>query len=127
MFKDSRAFSSFAVDDLEAARPFYGATLGLDLHDSRQSGFLEIHLPGGRGVLVYPKPDHVPATFTVLDFGCSDVAAAVDALTAAGVRMKRHPELEADEKGISRSMGPAIAWFRDPAGNILSVVEDDGA
>lgn len=127
MFKDSKAFSSFAVADIEVARQFYGKTLGLDVRDSRESGLLELHLGGDAPVLVYPKPDHVPATFTVLNFQVADVEAAVDGLIAAGVQIERYPGMEMDEKGIARGMGPAIAWFTDPSGNILSVLgENEG-
>jgi len=124
MIKDSTAFSSFAVADTEIARRFYGKTLGLDVRDSRESGLLELHLGGARPVLIYPKPDHVPATFTVLNFQVADVEAAVDELVAAGVRIERYPGMEMDEKGIVRGMGPTIAWFTDPSGNIMSVLQD---
>jgi predicted enzyme related to lactoylglutathione lyase len=128
MFKDSRAFSTFAVADLAAARTFFGETLGLDVRDSRETGLLELHVTGGTPVLVYPKPDHVPATFTVLNFPVTDIEAAVDQLVAAGVEMERYPGVEQDAKGIARGGGgPSIAWFTDPAGNILSVLEDDRA
>ena len=127
MFKDSHAFSTFAVTDLAAARIFFGDTLGLDVRDSRE-GLLELHVTGGTPVLVYPKPDHAPATFTVLNFPVADVEAAVDKLVAAGVEMERYPGVEQDAKGIARGGGgPSIAWFKDPAGNILSVLEDDRA
>lgn len=127
MFDDSTPFSSFAVPDTEAARAFYGDTLGLDVRDSRESGMLELHLGGGAPVLVYPKPDHAPANFTILNFAVPDIDAAVDRLIAAGVRMERYPDFEQNEKGIARGpQGPAIAWFKDPAGNILSVLEDRG-
>jgi catechol 2,3-dioxygenase-like lactoylglutathione lyase family enzyme len=127
MFDDSTAFSSFAVPDTEAARAFYGDTLGLDIRDSRESGLLELHVGGGTPVLVYPKPDHSPANFTVLNFSVPDIDAAVDRLIGAGVRMERYPDFEQNEKGIARGpQGPAIAWFKDPAGNILSVLEAVG-
>lgn len=125
MFKDSKAFSSFAVADTELARQFYSKTLGLDVRDSREPGLLELHLGGAMPVLVYAKPDHVPATFTVLNFQVADVDAAVDKLIAAGVRMERYPGLETDDKGISRNRGPVIAWFTDPSGNILSVLGEN--
>lgn len=125
MFKDSRAFSSFAVKDTETAKAFYGDTLGLDVRDAREPGLLELHLGSGATVLIYPKDDHAPANFTVLNFSVADVDAAVDRLNAAGIRMARFPGLETDEKGIARGMGTAIAWFTDPAGNILSVLEAD--
>jgi catechol 2,3-dioxygenase-like lactoylglutathione lyase family enzyme len=123
MFKDNRAFSSFSVDDVPRAKQFYGETLGLDVAD--QMGGLELHLGGGSGdVFIYPKDDHAPASFTVLNFLVPDVDAAVDRLTAAGVRFERYEGIEADEKGIVRGNGdgPTIAWFEDPAGNVLSVM-----
>jgi predicted enzyme related to lactoylglutathione lyase len=127
MFDDGTAFSSFAVPDTEAARAFYGDTLRLDVRDSREAGLLELHIGGGSPVLVYPKPDHAPANFTVLNFAVPDIDAAVDGLIAAGVRMERYPDFEQNDKGIVRGpQGPAIAWFKDPAGNILSVLEDQG-
>ncbi len=127
MFEDGTAFSSFAVPDIEAARAFYGDTLGLDVRDSREPGLLELHLGGGAPVLVYPKPDHAPANFTVLNFAVPDINAAVDKLIGAGIRMDRYPDFEQNDKGIARGPeGPAIAWFKDPAGNILSVLEDQG-
>lgn len=125
MFKDSAAFSSFAVDDPAAAKAFYGETLGLDVRESSEPGLLELHLAGGTTILIYPKADHAPAGFTILNFQVTDVDAAVDRLNAAGVEMARYPGLEADEKGISRGNGPTIAWFTDPAGNILSVIQTD--
>ncbi|HXH88269.1 MAG TPA: VOC family protein [Gaiellaceae bacterium] len=122
MFKNTKAFSSFAVDDVPAAKRFYGETLGLELTEE-MSG-LDLHLSGGGEVFVYPKPDHTPASFTVLNFPVEDVDAAVDRLTEAGVRFERYEELGTDEKGIARgNEGPTIAWFKDPAGNILSVLE----
>jgi predicted enzyme related to lactoylglutathione lyase len=122
MFKDSHAFSGFAVDDLDTAKAFYGETLGLDVGVG-EMGILELHLGGGATVIVYPKPDYLPATYTVLNFPVPDVDAAVDRLNAAGIQMERYPGLEADAKGISRGNGPTIAWFTDPAGNIISVIE----
>jgi predicted enzyme related to lactoylglutathione lyase len=128
MLKDSQAFSSFAVDDVAKAKAFYGDTLGLDARDGRESGLLELHLNGGTAVMVYPKPDHVPATFTVLNFQVADIEAAVDGLIAAGIEIERYPGFEASPKGIVRDeRGPAIAWFKDPAGNILAVLEDERA
>jgi predicted enzyme related to lactoylglutathione lyase len=124
MFKDSKAFSGFAVKDLDAARTFYGETLGLDVSESSEMGLLELHLAGGTTVLVYPKEDHQPAVFTILNFPVPDVDAAVDQLNAAGIRMERYPGLETDEKGIARGEGPTIAWFTDPSGNILSVLSE---
>ena len=121
MFTDTKAFSGFAVPDLGQARAFYGDTLGL--RTSEDVGLLTLHLAGDRDVLVYPKPDHVPATYTILNFPVDDVDQAVDELTARGVTFEHYEGAGQDEKGISRGMGPTIAWFTDPAGNILSVLE----
>jgi catechol 2,3-dioxygenase-like lactoylglutathione lyase family enzyme len=120
MFRDTQAFSGFSVDDIGRAREFYGGTLGLDVRDFE--GMLELRLGGGATVLVYPKDDHVPATFTILNFPVDDVDRAVDELTAAGVSFERYPQFDQDEKGIMRGNGPDIAWFTDPAGNVLSVL-----
>jgi catechol 2,3-dioxygenase-like lactoylglutathione lyase family enzyme len=121
---DSPAFSGFAVPDVEAARRFYADTLGLRVEvDENMGGMLTLHLGGGANVLVYPKPDHRPATFTVLNFPVEDVDRAVDELAAKGVRFERYPGFDQDDKGIARGQGPAIAWFTDPAGNVLSVLE----
>jgi catechol 2,3-dioxygenase-like lactoylglutathione lyase family enzyme len=122
MFKDTHAFSGFSVDDLERAQEFYGQTLGLEV--SPENGLLTLKLGGGTNVLVYPKDNHVPATFTILNFPVDDIDRAVDDLTAAGVRLERYDGFEQDEKGIAHGPGPKIAWFKDPAGNILSVLED---
>jgi len=112
------------VDDIQRAREFYGGTLGLDV--SEEHGLLTLHLAGGANVLVYPKGNHEPASFTILNFPVSDIEAAVDELKRAGVRFESYEgELETDEKGIFRGGGPLIAWFRDPAGNILSVLETE--
>jgi predicted enzyme related to lactoylglutathione lyase len=126
MFKDSHAFSGFSVNDPSAAKAFYGQTLGLDVKDG-EMGTLEITLGSGAKVMVYQKDNHEPATFTILNFVVSDVEKAVDDLTNAGVRMEHYdmPEIKTDEKGILRGNGPNIAWFTDPAGNILSVLEQD--
>jgi len=122
MFENTKAFSGFAVHDVAAARQFYGETLGLRVSD--EHGMLTLHLAGGRDVLVYPKPDHAPATYTILNFPVDDIDAAVDELARRGVTFERYDGFEQDEKGISRSDdGPPIAWFTDPAGNILSVLE----
>ena len=116
-------FSSFAVDDVEKAREFYADTLGVKVSDGPM-GVLSLDLADGRSVLVYPKPDFTPATYTVLNFQVDDVDAAVDDLTGRGVRLERYEGLDQDAKGISRSPGaPVIAWFKDPAGNILAVVQ----
>ena len=121
MFTDTKAFSGFAVDDVEQARAFYGETLGL--RTSEEHGMLTLHLAGDRDVLVYPKPDHAPATYTILNFPVDDVDTAVDELSARGVTFERYEGMGQDEKGIMRGQGPDIAWFRDPAGNILSVLK----
>jgi catechol 2,3-dioxygenase-like lactoylglutathione lyase family enzyme len=124
VLRDSHAFSGFSVDDVAAARTFYGETLGLDV--SEENGMLTLALASGGRVLVYPKPDHTPATFTVLNFPVPDIEAAVDGLAGRGVRFERYEgtEIETDERGIFRGGGPLIAWFTDPAGNVLSVLED---
>lgn len=123
MFGDTKAFSGFAVDDLAKARAFYEGTLGVRV--TEQGGLLTLHLAGGdRPTLVYPKGDHAPATYTILNFPVEDVDAAVDALVERGVEMERYPGTDQDERGISRDPnGPRIAWFTDPAGNILSVLQ----
>ena len=123
MLADSRAFSGFAVPDIEQATRFYGDTLGLRVEE--QNGLLNLRLAGDREIVVYPKPDHVPATYTILNFVVEDVEQAVDDLAARGVRFERYDGFEQDEKGISRAPeGPPIAWFADPAGNILAVLEE---
>ncbi|MFE2744546.1 VOC family protein [Streptomyces scopuliridis] len=122
MFGNSRAFSGFAVNDIEKARQFYGETLGLKVEE--EHGLLRLRLAGGVAVLVYPKPDHTPASFTILNFPVDDIDAAVDELGRRGVTFERYPGMEADDKGVFRGGGPYIAWFTDPAGNILSVLQD---
>ena len=122
MFGSTKAFSGFSVDDIDAARAFYGETLGLRV--SEQNGLLTLHLAGDRDTLVYPKPDHVPATYTILNFPVPDIEAAVDELAGKGVRFQRYDHLKADDKGIFRGGGPLIAWFTDPAGNVLSVLQE---
>jgi catechol 2,3-dioxygenase-like lactoylglutathione lyase family enzyme len=121
MLTESKAFSGFAVDDLDEARRFYGETLGL--RTSEEHGLLTLHLAGERPTLVYPKPDFVPATYTILNFPVDDVDRAVDELAGRGVRFERYDGFEQDDRGIARGQGPPIAWFTDPAGNILSVLE----
>jgi predicted enzyme related to lactoylglutathione lyase len=123
MFSDTPAFSSFAVDDLDAARSFYGETLGLTVSDGPM-GVLSLALAGDRSVLIYPKPDFTPATYTILNFPVDDVEAAADELSSRGVEFERYEGFEQDEKGIARAEGPAIAWFKDPAGNILAVLQE---
>ncbi|MBP0460190.1 VOC family protein [Streptomyces montanisoli] len=122
MLGASEAFSGFAVDDIEAAQGFYGQTLGLRVTEA--NGLLTLELGGGTRVLVYPKEKHAPASFTVLNFPVDDIEAAVDELVSKGVRMERYPGMPADERGIMREGGPYIAWFTDPAGNVLSVLQD---
>ncbi len=122
MLASSRAFSGFSVDDLHQARQFYGETLGLAT--SERYGLMTLHLHGDRDTLVYPKEDHVPATYTVLNFPVDDIEAAVDELTRRGVHFERYPGSSQDEKGINRGEGPYIAWFKDPAGNVLSVLQE---
>jgi catechol 2,3-dioxygenase-like lactoylglutathione lyase family enzyme len=121
MLTNSKAFSGFAVDDAQKAREFYGETLGLET--SEEHGLLTLHLAGGRDTLVYPKPDHTPATYTILNFPVDDIEKSVDELSARGVRFERYDGFEQDERGIARAGGPYIAWFRDPAGNVLSVLQ----
>ncbi|MFD3870455.1 VOC family protein [Streptomyces sp. NPDC058623] len=122
MFEETKAFSGFAVNDIPRAKEFYGDTLGLRV--SEENGMLVLHLAGDTDVLVYPKDDHEPAGFTILNFPVPDVERAVDELTAAGVSFERYPGFDTDAKGIVRgSEGPPIAWFKDPAGNVLSVLE----
>ena len=123
MLADSPAFSGFAVDDLDRARTFYEDTLGLSMSDAGMGGVARLQLGGGTTVIVYAKPDHVPATFTVLNFPVPDVEKAVDELAARGVEFQRYENPPTDEKGIMRAGGPLIAWFTDPAGNIFSVLE----
>jgi len=128
MLRESNAFASFSVDDLTRAKDFYGGILGLDAQQLPQG--LRLRLEGGTTVFIYAKPDHQPATFTVLNFSVDGVDKAVDELTARGVRFEIYdqPDLKTDDRGISRANGggPTIAWFRDPAGNFLSVLETHG-
>ncbi len=125
MFKDTKAYSGFSVNDLAAAKEFYGHVLGIDVVE--QSPGLCLRIAGSNGVLVYPKENHQPATYTMLNFPVDDVDAAVEALTAKGVVFEHYPSMT-DEKGIARGLktgqGPDIAWFKDPAGNILSVLHE---
>ena len=126
MFGNTKAFSGFAVDDIKKARQFYAETLGLEV--TEENGMLTLHIAGDRPILVYPKPNHTPASFTILNFPVDDIEAAVDQLTARGVVFERYEGTPAatDERGIFRGGGPLIAWFTDPAGNVLSVVEAEG-
>jgi len=119
MLKDSKAFSGFSVDDVAAAKAFYADALGLGA--SETNGMLMLHLGGGRDTLIYPKPDHVPATYTILNFPVPDIESAVDELESRGVAMEHYDFT--DPRGINRRGGTPIAWFKDPAGNILSVIQ----
>jgi catechol 2,3-dioxygenase-like lactoylglutathione lyase family enzyme len=125
MFRDTRAFSGFSVDDVDKAQRFYGDTLGLDT--SVENGIMTIHLAGGGEVIAYPKDDHEPATSTILNFPVDDIEAAVDALSERGISFERYEQMASDfdERGIFRGGGPLIAWFKDPAGNVLSVIKVD--
>ena len=125
MLAESKAFSGFAVPDIEEARRFYGETLGLEVELMEGPGLLTLHLAGDRPTLIYPKPDFEPATYTVLNFPVDDVDAAVDELTSRGVQFEKYDGFDQDEKGIARGNGPEIAWFKDPAGNILSVLHGE--
>jgi catechol 2,3-dioxygenase-like lactoylglutathione lyase family enzyme len=126
MFRDSHAYAGFSTNDIEKAREFYGQTLGLGT--SEGMGALMLDLAGGGHVLIYPKDNHEPATFTVLNFPVDDIDTAVDTLKAAGITFERYDGIEQDERGIARGraagQGPDIAWFKDPAGNILSVLSE---
>jgi catechol 2,3-dioxygenase-like lactoylglutathione lyase family enzyme len=124
MLANSKAFSGFSVNDPEAARRFYGETLGLRIED-QEGGMFSLKLAGDRDTLVYPSPHHRPGSYTVLNFPVDDIEAAVDELTARGVTFETYAgtEMATDEKGIFRKGGPLIAWFTDPAGNTLSVIE----
>jgi predicted enzyme related to lactoylglutathione lyase len=124
MLRDSKAFSGFATDDLEAAQRFYGETLGLDVEVWDEGNLLALHLAGGRDTLIYHKPDFTPATYTILNFPVDDIDGVVAELTARGVTFERYEGFDQDEHGIGRGNGPDIAWFKDPAGNILSVLKE---
>ena len=124
MFADTKAYSGFAVDDLGKAQEFYGKTLGINTSTlDEEHGLLSLHLAGGRDTLVYVKPDFEPATYTMLNFEVDDVDKAVEELTERGVTFERYDGFDQDEKGIARGPGPSIAWFKDPAGNILAVMQ----
>jgi catechol 2,3-dioxygenase-like lactoylglutathione lyase family enzyme len=129
ILKDSRIFSTFAVPDADKARQFYGETLGLDVRDGQMPGIFEIHQGGEAPVVVYPKPDHKPAVFTVLNFVVGDVERTVDELSGAGVKFEHYDTdgMKTNEKGIVRGQGPDIAWFKDPFGNILSIIGRDAS
>jgi predicted enzyme related to lactoylglutathione lyase len=122
MFENTKAYSGFAVDDVQKANEFYSETLGLKTSVlDEENGLISLHIAGDRDTLVYHKPDFTPATYTILNFPVDDVDEAVDELASRGVRFERYDGFEQDDKGISRGPGPSIAWFKDPAGNILSV------
>jgi catechol 2,3-dioxygenase-like lactoylglutathione lyase family enzyme len=124
MFKNTKAFSGFSVDDVPKAREFYGGLLGLEV--SEENGMLTLHIAGDRNTLAYPKGDqHTPATYTILNFPVSDIDRAVEDLARRGVQFERYPGMDIDERGVFRGGGPPIAWFKDPAGNILSVIQVD--
>lgn len=125
MFKNTKAFSGFSVNDLEAAKKFYGETLGIKIEDNGMG--LELHISGGIPIFVYQKDDHVPAEFTILNYPVNDIDGAVEQLTAKGITFVHYKNMT-DEKGVmrgkSKNMGPDIAWFKDPAGNVLSILSD---
>jgi catechol 2,3-dioxygenase-like lactoylglutathione lyase family enzyme len=125
MFANTKAYSGFAVDDLQRAKEFYGETLGLKTSVlDEENGLMSLHLAGDRDTLVYQSPNHTPASYTILNFPVDDIDTAVDELAARGVRFERYEGFEQDEKGIARGRGPSIAWFKDPAGNVLSVLQE---
>jgi catechol 2,3-dioxygenase-like lactoylglutathione lyase family enzyme len=122
MLRDSRAYSGFSSNDLAKSKKFYAETLGLKVTETM--GNLMVHLAGGGRVLIYPKPNHTPASFTVLNFPVKDIDDAVERLGKAGVEFERYPGFDQDDRGVMRGSGPPIAWFKDPAGNILSVLTE---
>ena len=124
MFKDSKSFSSFSVNDMKKASEFYGEILGIKVAETKEG--VELHLAGGNTIFIYPKPNHTPASFTVLNFPVNNIEEAVDELVDAGCRLEHYelPELKTDKRGIAKGPGMKIAWFKDPAGNILSVIEE---
>lgn len=125
MFEHTKAFSGFSVDNLQKAKDFYQQTLGLKVTEEPM-GLLLLHISGGNTILIYPKPDHTPATFTILNFPVADVEKTVDELTELGVQFEHYEgDIKTDEKGIVRGYGHTVAWFKDPAGNILSVLEEE--
>ncbi len=126
MFKDVKAFSGFSVNDIEKAKDFYGKTLGLEVSEvPEMKGLLNLFIKGGNRIIIYSKPNHIPATYTVLNFPVDDVEKTVDGLKTRGVKFEiyNEPNFKTDAKGIFRGGGPVIAWFKDPAGNILSVIQ----
>jgi catechol 2,3-dioxygenase-like lactoylglutathione lyase family enzyme len=122
MLADTKAYSGLAVDDMDKAREFYAGTLGLTT--SEEHGLMWLHLSGGRDTLVYPQPDVTPASYTILNFEVDDIDEAVDGLVARGVQFERYDTVEQDDRGIFRQEGPYIAWFKDPTGNVLSVLQE---
>ncbi len=129
MFKDTKAFSGFSVDDIEKAKTFYSEILGLEVKDGGMEGMLALQTAGNNTMFIYKKPDHTPATFTILNFPVDDIDEAVDELVQKGVKFEHYTgDIATDEKGVLRglsaNMGPDIAWFKDPAGNVLSVLQE---
>ena len=124
MLANTPAFSGFAVPDIDAARDFYANTLGLEV-TTEEMGVLTLQLAGDRPTMIYPKPDFTPATYTILNFQVEDIDAAVDELTSRGIAFERYEGFPQDEKGVMRGNGPDIAWFKDPAGNILAIIQQD--
>jgi predicted enzyme related to lactoylglutathione lyase len=127
MLNNSHAFSGFSVNNIAQAKQFYGETLGIEVSEESQMGMLWLHLAGGNKIMVYPKPNHVPATFTILNFPVDNIEQTVDELTSKGVKFEIYNEgmLKTNEKGISANPeGPKIAWFKDPAGNFLSLIQE---
>ena len=121
MFKDTKAFSGFSVNELEAAKAFYGGTLGLDVGEA--NGMLQLKVAGGNPILVYPKSDHIPAEYTMLNFPVADIEGTVRELTGRGVSFERYND-DQDDSGIYRGIGPLIAWFKDPAGNVIAIIQE---
>ena len=128
MFKNTKAYSGFSVNDMQKAKEFYNGTLGIEVSEN-EMGIMNLHIAGGTKIIVYPKPNHEPATFTILNFNVDDVDKAVDELTQTGIKFEQYDfgEIKTDEKGIMRGngYGQDIAWFKDPAGNILSVLKGE--
>ena len=124
MFKHTKAFSGFSVNDIQKAKEFYGEKLGIEVTEEMM-GHLKLHIEGGNKIIIYPKPNHEPATFTILNFPVDDVEKTVDELIAKGIVFEQYDfgQIKTDSKGIMRGVGPTIAWFKDPAGNILSVLD----
>lgn len=127
IFKNTKAFSGFSVSDIAKAKEFYGETLGIEVTEDSGMGMLTLNIAGGAKILIYPKDNHTPATFTILNFPVKNIDEAVGKLAARGIKFERYdfPGMKPDEKGIYRGEGPPIAWFKDPAGNVLSVLEQE--